>query len=85
MHMHTHTPHTYTVSSGHILTREELQVLDALLARYSDEQLKSIQLSFQEEQEIREISREEVEKSLRQSGLASMADGLKNEIEKGIA
>ena len=50
--MHTHTPHTYTVPSGHILTREELQVLGALLARYSDEQLKSIQLSLQEEQEI---------------------------------
>ena len=83
--MHTHTPHTYTVPSGHILTREELQVLGALLARYSDEQLKSIQLSLQEKQEIRNISREEVEKSLRQSGLASMADGLKNDIEKGIS
>ena len=83
--MHTHTPHTYTVPSGHILTREELQVLGALLARYSDEQLKSIQLSLQEEQKIRDISREEVEKSLRQSGLASMADGLKDDIEKGIA
>ena len=82
--MHTHTPHTYTVPSGHILTREELQVLGALLARYSDEQLKSIKLSLQEEQEIRDISREEVEKSLRQSGLASMADGLKDDIEKGI-
>ena len=66
-HTHTHTPHTYTVPSGHILTREELQVLGALLARYSDEKLKSIQLSLQEEQEIRDISREEVEKSLRQS------------------
>ena len=80
----THTPHTYTVPSGHILTREELQVLGALLSRFSDEKLKSIQLSLQEEQEIRDISREEVEKSLRQSGLASMADGLKDDIEKGI-
>ena len=60
-------------------------MLGALRARYSDEQLKSIQLSLQEEQEIRDISREEVEKSLRQSGLASMADGLKDDIEKGIA
>ena len=84
-HAHTHTLHTYTVPSGHILTREELQVLGALLARYSDEQLKSIQLSLQEQQEIRDISREEVEKSLRQSGLASMADELKDDIEKGVA
>ena len=84
IHMHTHTLHTYTVPSGHILTREELQVLGALLSRFSDEKLKSIQLSLQEEQEIRDISREEVEKSLRQSGLASMADGLKDDIEKGI-
>jgi hypothetical protein len=52
---------------------------------YSDEKLKSIQLSLEEEQNIRDISREEVEKSLRQSGLASMADGLKDSIEKGIA
>ena len=83
--MHTHTPQTYIVPSGHILTREELQVLGALLARYSDDSLKSIQLSLQEKQKIRDISREEVEKSLRQIGLASMADGLKNDIEKGIA
>ena len=60
-------------------------MLGTLLARYSDDSLKSIQLSLQEEQEIRDISREELEKSLRQSGLASMADGLKNDIEKGIA
>ena len=55
-----------------------------MLATYSDEKLKSIQLTLQEEQEIRNISREEVERSLRQSGLASMADTLKDNIEKGI-
>ena len=60
-------------------------MLGAMLATYSDEKLKSIQLSLREEQEIRYISREEVEKSLRQSGLASMADSLKDNIEKGIA
>ena len=98
MHVHVHVPtltytHTLyvltlltcTVPSGHILTKEELQVLGAMLATYSDEKLKSIQLSLREEQEIRYISREEVEKSLRQSGLASMADSLKDNIEKGIA
>ena len=84
---HAHTLLTYTcaVPSGHILTKEELQVLGAMLATHSDEQLKSIQLSLQEKQEIRDISREEVEKYLRQSGLASMADALKDNIEKGIA
>ena len=60
-------------------------MLGALLATYSEERLKDIQLSIQEEKEIRDISREEVEKSLRQSGLASIADGLKDNIEKGIA
>ena len=89
-YMYTHTLYVLTllactVPSGHILTKEELQVLGAMLATYSDEKLKSIQLSLQEEQEIRNISREEVEKSLRQSGLASMADTLKDNIEKGIA
>ena len=80
-----HLTRVHVVPSGHILTKEELQVLGAMLATYSDEKLKSIQLSLQEEQEIRDISREEVEKFLRQSGLASMADGLKDVIEKGIA
>jgi hypothetical protein len=60
-------------------------VLGTILATYSDEKLKSIKLSLEEEQELRDISREEVEKSLRQSGLASMADGLEDSIEKGIA
>jgi ABC-type thiamine transport system ATPase subunit len=60
-------------------------VLGTILATYSDEKLKSIQLSLEEKQKIRAISREEVEKSLRQSGLASMADRLKGDIEKGIA
>ena len=87
---HAHTLLTYTctcaVPSGHILTKEELQVLGAMLATHSDKpELKSIQLSLQEEQEIRDISREEVEKCLRQSGLVSMADALKDNIEKGIA
>ena len=59
-------------------------MLGTLLATYSEERLKAIQLSIQEEKEIRDISREEVEKSLRQSGLASIADGLKDNIEKGI-
>ena len=84
---YAHTLLTYAcaIPSGHILTKEELQVLGAMLATNSDEQLKSIQLSLQEEQEIQDISREEVEKYLRQSGLASMADRLKDDLEKGIA
>ena len=74
----------HTVPSGHILTNLELQVLASLLATYTDEKLKEIQLSIQEKQGIHAISREEVERSLRQSGLTSIADGLKDNIEKGI-
>ena len=62
----------------------ELQVLANLLATYSDEKLKEIKLSIQEKQEVGHISREEVERSLRQSGLMSVADGLKDSIEKGM-
>jgi hypothetical protein len=80
-----HTLLTCAFLSGHILTKRELQVLGTLLAAYSDEKLKSVQLSLQKEQEIRDISREEVEESLRQRDLAFMADGLKDNIEKGIA
>ena len=80
--MHTHL-HVHTVPSGHILTRDELNILRSLLASYSNEKIQSIQLSLQEKQKIRDISREEVEKSLRQGGLDSMADGLKHNLERG--
>ena len=74
----------YIAPSGHILSNQELQVLANLLATYSDEKLREIKLSIEEKQGIKRISREEVEKSLRQSGLISVADGLKESIEKGI-
>ena len=66
------------------MTKLELQVLANLLAAYSDEKLKEIHLSIQEKQGVGKISREEVERSLRQSGMVSVADGLKDSIEKGI-
>ena len=72
----------YSVPSGHILTKQELQVLRTLLAPYTDEKLKDLQLLIQKEQEG-DISREDVEKSLRQSGLTMIADRLKDDIEKG--
>ena len=68
--------------SGHILTLQELQVLGTLLAPYTDEKLKELQLLIQRKQEG-VISREEVEVLLRQSGLTMLADRLKDDIEKG--
>ena len=68
--------------SGHILTKQELQVLGTLLAPYTDENLKELQVLIQKEQEG-DISREEVEVLLRQSGLMMIADGLKDDIAKG--
>ena len=72
-----------SVPSGHILTRRELQVLATLLAAYSDEKLKEIKVALQED-ESGDISREGVEESLRQNGLATIADGLKENLQKGI-
>ena len=82
-HTHTHT-HTllHTTPSGHILTKLELQVLATLLATYSDEKLKDLKHSIQEKQDG-DISCEEVERSLRQSGLTLIADSLKEYLEKG--
>ena len=68
--------------SSHILTKQELQVLRTLLAPYTDEKLKELQLLIHKKQEG-EISREDVEKSLRQSGLTMIADRLKDDIERG--
>ena len=88
MYMYTftkiHSCILYIAPSGHILTNQELQVLADLLAAHSDEKLKEIRLSIQEKQDIRRITREEVEGSLRQCGLISVADGLRESIEKGI-
>ena len=55
-------------------------MLGTLLAPYSDDKLKDLQLSIQKEGDI---SREEVEMLLRQSGQVTIADSLKDEIEKG--
>ena len=56
----------------------------SLLTTYSDEKLKEIQLFIQEKQEIQDITREEVERSLQQSGLEAIAIDLKDNIEKGV-
>ena len=71
------------VPSGHILTKKELQVLATLLAAYSDEKLKEIKVALQEDKGG-DISREGVEESLRQNGLSTIADELKETLQKGI-
>ena len=72
----------YIVPSGHILTKLELQVLATLLNKYSDENLEQIKLSIQKK-EGTNILREDIEKSLRTGGLTSIADDLKDSLEKG--
>ena len=72
----------YIVPSGHILTKLELQVLATLLTKYSDENLEQIKLSIQKK-EGTDISREDIETSLRKGGLTSIADDLKDSLEKG--
>ena len=71
-----------TAPSGHVLLKHELIALAKLLASYSDEKLKEIKLNIQKKQGG-DISREEVERSLRESGLTSIADDLKEKLEKG--
>ena len=62
--------------------RSELKVLARLLAAYSDEKLKEIKRSIDEMQDG-VISLEEVERSLREKGLISIADSLKGNLERG--
>ena len=57
-------------------------MLSTLLATYSNEKLKEIKVALQED-ESGDISREGVEESLRQNGLAIIADGLKENLQKG--
>ena len=74
--------HPCTVPLGHILTNVELQVLSGLLDAYSNEKIKEIQQSIQKKQGGN-ISREEVEKLLRECGLTTVADELKYDLHKG--
>ena len=74
--MPTHT------STGHILTKFELQVLSGLLNAYSNEKIKEIQQSIRKKQGG-DISLEEVESSLRDGGLTTVADELEQSLLKG--
>ena len=74
--------HSHTAPSGHILTKDELNILRRLLADYSDEKLTEIRRRFEENQDG-DVSREEVERSLREKGLTEIADDLKESLEKG--
>ena len=74
--------HTSTVPLGHILTNFELQVLSGLLDVYSNEKIKEIQQSIRKKQG-EDISREEVESSLRAGGLPGVADELEQNLLKG--
>ena len=56
-------------------------MLASLLTTYSDKKLKEILLFIQE---IQDITREEVERSLLQNGLEAIASDLKDNIEKGV-
>ena len=67
---------------GHILTKFELQVLSGLLDAYSNEKIKEIQQSIQKKKGG-DISREEVERSLREGGLTTVADELEQNLHKG--
>ena len=74
--------HPCTVPSGHILTEPELQVLSRLLAAYSSEKIKEIQQAIQKRQG-RGVSRQEVERSLREVGMMTIADELEQNLQKG--
>ena len=61
---------------------DEVTILRRLLAEYSDEKLKEISRLFEQKQGG-DVSREEVERSLREQGMTLIADDLKQSIEKG--
>ena len=77
-----HCPHTSAVPLGHILTKLELTVLSGLLDAYSNEKIKEIQEYIQKKRSG-DISREDVERSLRDGGLTTVADELQQNLLKG--
>ena len=81
-YVNAHTLSLSTVPLDHILTKFELQVLSGLLDAYSNEKIKEIQQSIRKKQGG-DISREEVERSLREGGLTAVADELEQSLLKG--
>ena len=75
-------PLLFTVPSGHILTKFELQVLSGLLAAYSNEKIREILQSIHSKQGG-DMSREEIEKMLRDGGLQTIAEELEQSLQKG--
>ena len=57
-------------------------MLSRLLAAYSNEKIKEIQQAVQKRQR-RDISRQEVERSLREVGMMTIADELKQNLQRG--
>ena len=75
-------PHNmHAVPTGHILTKQELRVLDTILAVYSDEKIKEILLTIQRKHDS--VSLEEVTRLLHECGQALVADGLEESMKKG--
>ena len=68
-----------TAPSGHILTKDELDVLATLLG---DERLNAIK-TFIEERQGRDITREEIEGLLKGRGFTSLANSLEDDLKKG--
>ena len=70
--------------SGHILNKSEMKVLCNMMEAYKSEKLIKLKLSIQEAQnQDRILSREEIEKLLRQNGLTMIADDLKESLKRG--
>ena len=74
--------HACMVPSGHILTEAEFQGVSRLLAAYSNEKIKEILQAIQKRRG-RGVSRQEVERSLREVGMMTIADELEQNIQKG--
>ena len=79
--MYTHT-YKLLFHSGHILNKSELKVLSDLLSAYSNEKVKEIQRSLRKKRG-RNILREEVERSLREGGMTTLATELEQSLQKG--
>ena len=77
-----HITYTHTVPKGHILTKQELEVLARILAVYSDVKIKELQLTIQQKQGG-EITLEEVIKLIQESSHTSIADTLEDDMKKG--
>ena len=72
----------YNLYAGHVLSEQELLALDHVLSAHSNKKVRDIRRDVQQSRG-RDLTLEEIMRSLKKAGLAALVKDLKENLEKG--